>query len=80
MDEQPELVAETADPGAEDGAGAQLTIDEPWPGYGKLNADDIIARLPAASDAELAVMELFEATHKRRRTVLSALQRQLSDK
>ncbi len=80
IDDEPELVAETADPGAADGAGAELRIDEPWPGYRQLNADEIIARLPAASAAELAVMELYEATHKRRRTVLSALQRQLSDK
>jgi hypothetical protein len=74
---EPELVAERADPGAADGAGAQLTIEEPWPGYAKLTAAEIIARLPAASDAELAVTELYEAAHKQRRTVLSALRRQL---
>jgi hypothetical protein len=79
IEDEPELVAESADPGAADGAGAQLTVDEPWPGYQQLNADEIIDRLSTANPAELAVMELYEATHKRRRTVLSALQRQLNE-
>ncbi len=72
-------MAESADPGAVDGAGAELTIEEPWPGYRQCSAEEIIARVPDASDAELAVMELYESTHRRRRTVLSALERQLND-
>ena len=33
---EPEPCAESADPGAEDGAGAEIRVDEPWPPYRKL--------------------------------------------
>ncbi|MGZ4296959.1 MAG: hypothetical protein ACXVE4_07330, partial [Solirubrobacteraceae bacterium] len=35
VSEEPELVAEFAEPGAEEGVGAQLRIVEPWAGYGE---------------------------------------------
>lgn len=72
-----EVVAERADPDATDGAGAQLKIDEPWPGYDNLHADEIIAAIATAGPAELAVTDLYENTHKRRRTVLAAVEQQL---
>ena len=72
IDDKPELVAEVAEPGAEDGAGAELEVDEPWEGYDDLVADDVIERIRQADAAELAVVELYERSHKRRRTVLAA--------
>jgi hypothetical protein len=75
IDDQPELVEELADPGAEDGAGATVEIDQPWEGYSKMKADAVIARLREASAAELAMVELYEGAHKRRQTVLAAAAR-----
>ena len=75
IDDQPELVEELAEPGAEDGAGAEIEVEEPWDGYHKLNADEVIARVADLGSAELAVLELYEGTHKQRRTVLGAAER-----
>jgi hypothetical protein len=73
-----ELVAERADPAATDGAGAELHVQEPWEGYARLTAAEVIDRLAVADPPTLAVAELYESTHKRRRTVLAALHRQLA--
>jgi hypothetical protein len=70
-------VQESAEPGAEDGAGAQIRIDEPWPGYRSLKARDVIARLPSATREELAAVELFELAHANRKSVVVAAQRAL---
>jgi hypothetical protein len=75
IDDEPELVAEVAEPGAEDGASAELEVDEPWAGYDDLTADDAIERVRQADAAELAVVELYERAHKQRRTVLAAAER-----
>jgi hypothetical protein len=77
VDEEPVLVAETAEEGAEDGAGAELHVDEPWEGYDRMTAADIRDRLAAASAAEAAAVELYEATGKGRRSVLDAAERAL---
>jgi hypothetical protein len=74
---EPSLVEEFAEPGAEDGAGAQVTVEEPWTGYSKLHADDLIARVGIADPAELAAVSLYERAHQNRQTVLSAVERQL---
>jgi outer membrane biosynthesis protein TonB len=74
---EPELVRESAEPGAEDGAGAQIRIDEPWPGYRSLKARDIVARLPTATREELATVELFERAGANRSSVIVAAQRAL---
>ena len=37
-----------------------IAIDEPWPGYNELNAQEIIDRLTTADEAQLAVAELYE--------------------
>ncbi|MBV9839659.1 MAG: hypothetical protein JO156_16200 [Solirubrobacterales bacterium] len=68
---------EDAEPGAEDGAGAQVTVAEPWEGYDDLDAPDLIGRLEGASPAELAAVELYEGGKRRRQTVLSAVEREL---
>ncbi len=39
------LVRESAEPGAEDGAGASVTVAEPWEGYSGMNAREVVARL-----------------------------------
>jgi hypothetical protein len=77
VSEEPELVREEAEPGAEDGAGAQLRVAEPWNGYAKMNARDVIARAQASSPAELAAVRLYESRHRSRQTVLAAVDRQL---
>ena len=74
---EPELVQESAEPGAENGAGAHVTVAEPWDGYGHMSAKDVIDRARTASVAELATMRLYEARHRARQTVLAAVDRQL---
>ncbi len=75
---EPELVQESADRGAEDGAGAQVhVVGEPWPGYRSLKARDVVARLPFATREELAAVELFERAGANRKSVVVAAQRAL---
>jgi hypothetical protein len=80
LDVDDELVEEVAEPGAEDGAGAQVTIAEPWSGYRELRAADVIDRLAAASPEELAAIELYELSSRNRRTVVAAAHRELSSR
>jgi hypothetical protein len=77
VSEEPVLAAEFAEPGAEEGAGAQIHVEEPWPGYRDMSAKDVIARVDSLNSAELAAVELFESTNQKRQTVLSAAERQL---
>jgi hypothetical protein len=77
VDEEPVLVAEAAEAGAEDGAGPELHIDPPWEGYDRMTAADIRDRLGAATPAEAAAVELYEAAGKSRRSVLDAAERAL---
>jgi hypothetical protein len=77
VSEEPELVEEFSEPGAEDGAGAEIHIDQPWEGYRQMNAKDVIARLAAATPAELAAVQLYEGGNRRRQTILAAAQRAL---
>jgi hypothetical protein len=77
VDEEVELVGEFSDPGAEDGAGANVHVAEPWSGYAQMHADEIIDHLATVADSALALVELYEQTHRRRRTVLEAAGREL---
>jgi len=77
VSEEPELVREEAEPGAEDGAGARITVMEPWNGYAQMNARAVIARARQAGAAELAAVRLYESRHRSRQTVLAAVDRQL---
>jgi hypothetical protein len=77
VSEEPELVAESADPEAVDSPTAELTVQEPWDGYRRAKADEVIALLPAMSREELAVVQLYESTHRARRSLLAAVERQL---
>jgi hypothetical protein len=77
VSEEPELVEEFAEPGAEDGAGAEIHVDEPWDGYRQMNAKEVVARLAAATPAELAAVQLYEGGNRGRQTILAAAQRAL---
>lgn len=74
---EPELVESFAEPGAEDGAGAAVHVEEPWKGYGRMTAAEVISRLVEASSEELAAVTLYESVHRRRRTVLGEAERRL---
>lgn len=77
VSEQPELVEERSEPGAEDGVGAEVHIREPWDGYEQATAKEVIARLQTASRAELAAVQLYERGRRGRQTVLAAVEREL---
>jgi hypothetical protein len=74
---EPTLVEEVADPGAQDGAGAEVRVDAPWEGYDRLAAKEVIDRLSGANAAELAAVELYELSGRQRKSVLEAVQREL---
>ena len=71
------LVEEFGEPGAEEGAGPEVHVDEPWDGYESMKAKDVIARLAGSSAAELAAVALYERAHRARDTVLAAVEREL---
>ncbi len=77
VSEEPVLVSEFAEPGAEDGAGAAINVAEPWNGYEHMSAKDVIARARGANPAQLAAVRLYESRHRSRQTVLAAVDRQL---
>jgi hypothetical protein len=77
VSEEPVLVAESADEGAEDGVGAAISVAEPWEGYRRMKADEILARIDTAEREELAVIQLYEGMNRRRKTVLEAAERRL---
>jgi hypothetical protein len=74
---EPTLVEEVADPGAQDGAGAEVRVEAPWEGYDRLAAKEVIDRLSGAGAAELAAVELYELSGRQRKSVLEAVQREL---
>jgi hypothetical protein len=80
VSEEPELVREVAEPGAEDGAGATVNIAEPWTGYSAMTAKQVIDRLAASTPAELATVELYESANRDRQTVRAAAERYLKTK
>jgi hypothetical protein len=77
VDEEPVLVAEAAEEGAEDGAGAEFHVEPPWDGYDQMTAAGIRDRLAAATATEAAAVELYESSRKNRRSVLDAAERAL---
>ena len=52
--------------------GANLRVDEPFAGYDKLRAPEVVERVRAADAATKAVVRLYESTHKKRKSVLAA--------
>jgi hypothetical protein len=76
--EEPELVAEAAETGAEDGAGAEVAVGEPWPGYDEMTAADIEDRLLTEGPETAAAVSLYEASHKGRASILEAASRTMT--
>lgn len=77
VSEEPELVEEFAEPGAEEGAGAEIHVDPPWDGYDQMGVKQVLARFSTADAAELAAVQLYESSHRRRQTILNAVQREM---
>ncbi len=77
VDEEPVLTAEFAEEGAEDGAGAEVRVDEPWEGYARMRVPDVRDRLTGATTAELAAVQLYELAHRKRSSVLQAVDEQM---
>lgn len=77
VDDEPELVGEFGEPGAEEDVGATVDIGQPWDGYDSMNADEVIRRLGESDAAQAAVVELYERAHKQRQTVLSSAERRV---
>jgi hypothetical protein len=77
VDEEVVLVAEVAEEGAEEGAGPELHIDQPWEGYDRMAAVEVCDRLTAATAELAAAVELYESTRRSRRSVLDAAERAL---
>jgi hypothetical protein len=77
VSEELAVVREAADTGAAEGAGAQVNVAEPWEGYARMDASQIVARLEQATPAELAAVKLYESGNRDRQTVLEAVDRQL---
>jgi ferritin-like metal-binding protein YciE len=67
LEEIPKLTAAVV---GGDGDGGDPT--EPWPGYDKEPAGQIVSRLAGASESERARVRAYERSHKRRATVLEA--------
>ena len=68
-----ELVAESADVEATEPPGPQIHVDEPWEGYRRMKVSEITAQLEGQPAEVLAAVELYETTHRNRRTVLEAV-------
>jgi hypothetical protein len=77
VSEEPVLVAEVAEQGAEEGAGAEVQVAEPWPGYERMTAADIKDRLRVESTEVAAAVSLYEAMGKGRSSVLEAAARRM---
>jgi diacylglycerol O-acyltransferase len=75
VETEEELVESVAERGAEDGAGAEIEVHEPWDGYDAMTAADILDRLTGAPAAAAGLVELYERSHKGRKTVLEAAER-----
>ena len=76
--EPDEIVAESADPGAADGAGATIRVDEPWDGYKEMTAPAIIDRVVVADAATLTAIRLYEGQHRKRKSLLAAVDKRFA--
>ena len=79
MDEGTVLVAEVAETGAEDGAGPELQVEEPWDGYDRMTVEQIHDRLSEATREAVAAVQLYEAVTKSRDSVLEAAESRLRE-
>jgi len=77
VDDEPIPIAESAELGAEDGAGAEVHVDPPWDGYDAMTAADIRDRLIGADAGLAAAVALYEAAGRGRVSVVRAAERRL---
>ena len=80
VSEEAVLVAESADVEIADGIHTDLNVAEPWKGYKKSNAQEVIESLATCNTAQLAIVRLYESTHRARKTVLEAADRELASR
>jgi hypothetical protein len=78
VSEEPVEVAAFAEPGAEDGPGPELDVEEPWDGYANQDAPTVVQLLSTVGRESAAAVELYESVHRQRRTVLEAAERRLT--
>ena len=78
LDDEPVLVAEFGEEGAEEPAGAQVSVAEPWEGYDGMNVRTLRDRLAVADSELLAAVVLYEGFSKKRRSVIEAAERRLT--
>ncbi len=77
LDDEPELVGEFGEEGAEQDAGAEVRVEEPWKGYDRMNVEAVRDRLAAADRELLAAVALYEGFTKKRSSVVAAAERRL---
>jgi hypothetical protein len=70
----PRRAAPVPEPAPVGGAsvGAQVHVAEPWPGYDEMRLDEVLARLQAATEVELAIVRAYEREHEARQAILLA--------
>jgi hypothetical protein len=78
IDAEVSLVAESADDGASNGAGAHVHIAPPWERYTRMKAAEITERLTREADAVVSVVLLYESMNQARKTVIAAAERELA--
>lgn len=79
VDDEPVPAAEVAEPGAEDGAGAEVHVDPPWEGYDAMTAADVRDRLVAADSSLAAAVALYESAGRARISVVRAAERRVAE-
>lgn len=77
VDEGATVVAEFAEAGAENGAGAELELSEPWDGYDRMHVDELLPRLSDASSETLAAVLLYEHATRERAAVIDEAESRL---
>lgn len=78
VDDDPVPVAEFGEEGAEENAGAEVSVAEPWEGYAVLTAAQVRDRLEGADRETLAAVVLYEGFGKSRSSVIQTAERRLT--
>jgi hypothetical protein len=78
VDDEPTVVASTAEPGVEGGAGPEVHMDEPWDGYDSMTAQQVRRRLQDVESVELMAVRLYESSGKNRVSILRAIDSRLA--
>lgn len=77
VDDEAVLVAEFGEAGAEEDAGAQVSVDEPWKGYDRMNVPAVKKRLATAGRELVGAVVLYESFGKKRSSIAQAAERRL---